>query len=258
MKKYIVLFCLLSVLFAQSESDSTKILRIFTYNILHGATMDQDFNFDEIANVIKSVNPDIVALQEVDYKTNRAKKYDLTKELAVRTGLIPLFGRAMYYDDGEYGEGILSKYSFIKTEAVSLPHLPENEPRTALSVLFEMESKDTVMFIATHLDHLDEDNDRYRQAVAINNEFRGIKYPAILAGDLNDIPTSRSILELYKCWNDPMKNTIETTWPVDNPKLKLDYIMFMPAQKWIVLETKIICDKEASDHCGVLTVLKLN
>lgn len=100
----------------QETLDSTKIVRVLTYNIYHGATMNNDFDLESIAKVIRSVSPDLVALQEVDFKTNRAKKMDLATELGKLTGMAPLFGKAMSYDDGEYGEGILSKYSFNQTK----------------------------------------------------------------------------------------------------------------------------------------------
>ncbi|MDH5380897.1 MAG: hypothetical protein OEW75_08595, partial [Cyclobacteriaceae bacterium] len=83
---------------AQIITDSSRIVRILSFNILHGATTQGDFNLDVIADVINNSNPDFVALQEVDYKTNRAKKYDLVTELGWRTKMSPLFGRAMYFD----------------------------------------------------------------------------------------------------------------------------------------------------------------
>ena len=82
--------------------------------------MRGDFDLDLIANVIKSVNPDLVAMQEVDFNTNRVKKMDLPVELALRTGLTPLFGKAMKFDSGEYGEGVLSRYSFTSFFVSSL------------------------------------------------------------------------------------------------------------------------------------------
>jgi len=33
--------------------------------------------------------------------------------------------------------------------------------------------------------------------------------------------------------------------------------MFYPANRWKVLETKVICDTIASDHCAYLVVLEL-
>ena len=66
---------------SQDTIDSSKIVKVLTFNILHGATTKGDFNIDVIAKVIIDANPDFVALQEVDFKTNRAKKYDLATEL---------------------------------------------------------------------------------------------------------------------------------------------------------------------------------
>ncbi len=113
-----------SQLLAQENKGGNTIIRVLSFNILHGATTKGDFNLDIIAKVIRDANPDFVALQEVDFNTNRSRKYDLVVELSNRTGLVPLFGRAMYYDGGEYGEGILSKYSFIESRIVALPFKP--------------------------------------------------------------------------------------------------------------------------------------
>ena len=47
--------------------------------------MKGNFDLDLIAKVIVDTDPDFVALQEVDYKTNRSNKYDLVTELGWRT-----------------------------------------------------------------------------------------------------------------------------------------------------------------------------
>ncbi|MDY7396703.1 hypothetical protein UMM65_15750 [Aureibaculum sp. 2210JD6-5] len=59
---------------SQTKIDSTKIVRVLTFNILHGATTKGDFNLEVIAKVIKDANPDFVALQEVDNKIQQGKK----------------------------------------------------------------------------------------------------------------------------------------------------------------------------------------
>ena len=86
---------------AQTSIDSSRIVKVLSFNILHGATTKGDFNFDVIAKVIVEADPDFVALQEVDYKTNRVKKYDLVTELGWRVKMAPIFGKAMDYDGGE-------------------------------------------------------------------------------------------------------------------------------------------------------------
>src|SRR5690606_6017426 len=69
---------------AQQQTQERKIVRVLTFNILHGATTKGDFNLDLLADVINNADPDFVALQEVDFKTKRARNLDLTTELADR------------------------------------------------------------------------------------------------------------------------------------------------------------------------------
>jgi len=244
-------------LLAQNKNDSETTVRVLTFNILHGATTKGDFDLDKIASVITDVNPDLVALQEVDFKTNRAKKFDLATELGWRTKMAPLFGIAMPYDGGAYGEGVLTKMPIIASRNIPLPHSPENEPRAALEVLVELKSGDTIRFIGTHLEHQKDNPDRIDQVKEINKIFAAGKYPTILAGDLNATPESEPILLLKKYWTDSFGDKPEPTYSSKNPQRKIDYILFRPAKRWEVIKNKVICDEVASDHCAVLSVLRL-
>jgi len=261
MKKTVKIFVLLILLvgltlkgIAQKQNIRLKIL---TYNIYHGATMNNDFNLSKIAYVINSTKPDLVALQEVDLKTNRAKKMDLITELAKQTGLIPLFGRAMYYDDGEYGEGILSKYSFIKTHRHLLPNTDNHEPRAALEILIELPGGDIIRFIGTHLDHTEDDTNRKNQVKEINRIFIADDYPTILAGDLNAVPESKVLSNMKSLWEDACNDDNAKTFPANKPDRRIDYIMYKPVDRWKLIDYKVICDKIASDHCAVLCTFEL-
>ncbi|NVK53523.1 MAG: endonuclease/exonuclease/phosphatase family protein [Flavobacteriaceae bacterium] len=250
------LLLLLNTLVAQQQK--SKQVKVLSFNILHGATTKGDFNLDVIANVIKKADADFVSLQEVDFKTNRAKKYDLATELGYRTKMTSVFGRAMYFDGGEYGEAILSKYTFLHTRNVALPYTKGNEPRAALEITTVLKSGDTISFIGTHLDHLKADTDRVSQAKVINKVFSKNIYPTILSGDLNDIPNSKAINILESFWEVSYnKSKPKLTFPSDNPKLKIDYVLFYPKQQWKVVKTETICDTIASDHCGYLVTLEL-
>jgi len=246
------------VALSQPLKDSTRIVKVLSFNILHGATTRHDFNLDLIARVIIDANPDFVALQEVDFKTNRAKKYDLVTELGWRSKMSPLFARAMPYDGGEYGEGVLSRYSFLMTRNVPLPYSPGNEPRAALEISTVIPSGDTISFIGTHLDHLQDETDKVAQAKKINQVFSQNKYPTILAGDLNDIPGSTTIDILEEFWTASYDEANpQPTFPSNNPSKKIDYVMFYPNDKWRVLSTAVIQDSIASDHCAYLVTLEL-
>lgn len=257
-----ILICLLigfnSTLNFGQEKLPEKQVRILSFNILHGATMEGNMNLDTIAAVINKTKPDLVALQEVDFRTARVNNRDILSELAIKTGLTPVLIKAMDYDGGEYGEGLLSQTSFIKTENISLPHSPENEPKAAGLSTVVLPAGDTIHFIGTHFDHLSEGIDRIAQAKAIYKLTAKLKYPAILAGDLNDTPGSPAITLLEKKWQGSYdKNNPAPTYPSKNPEVKIDYIMFYPKHRWKLIETKVIKDSMASDHNAVLSVLEI-
>lgn len=240
---------------AQIAVDSSRVIRVLSYNILHGETLKGDFDFDRIAAVIKSVNPDLVALQEVDFFTNRVGKIDLATELGIRTGLAPLFGAAMPYDGGAYGEGILSKFSILSSTNHALSAQPGKEPRAALEINVILKSGDTIRFVGTHLDHTGEP-DRIVQAQELNHLLVRDQRPAILAGDLNATPDSESMAILFKQWTKSFSED-QPTIPSTDPRVKIDYILYRPVSRWRVLETRVIDERVASDHLPILTVLEL-
>ncbi|HET7360692.1 MAG TPA: endonuclease/exonuclease/phosphatase family protein [Salinimicrobium sp.] len=243
----------------ENSSDEGITLRILSYNIHHGETTNGDLDLKAVAKVINEVNPDLVALQEVDYKTDRVEQRDILSELATLTKMpYSFFGKAVNYDGGEYGVGVLSKWEFLETTNIPLPHEPGKEPRTMAGGTILVESGDTITFFSTHLDHLKDDTERISQVRKIENIFSKSRYPKILAGDLNDVPGSTSIRILESNLKSSYdKDDPQPTFPSSSPIKKIDYVMGYPKEKWKIVETKVICDKIASDHCAYLVVLKL-
>lgn len=253
-------FLLVALVFGSQLSaqapDSSRIVRVLTYNILHGKTLKGDFDLDLIASVISKEKPDLVALQEVDYKTNRSRKYDLVTELGIRTNMSPLFARAMYYGGGEYGEGILSKYTFLTTTNHALPYTEGKEPRAAVEVNVVIKSGDTIRFVGTHLDHEADDYNRFIQAKELDRVIRRDAVPTILVGDLNETPENRGMQLLFENWERSFADNA-FTFPSDEPIKKIDYVLYYPAKRWRVLEKRVIDERIASDHRPVLVVLEL-
>jgi endonuclease/exonuclease/phosphatase family metal-dependent hydrolase len=261
MKLKLVAFLILTMtgttLWAQKNADSSRIVKVLSFNILHGATTKNDFKLDALAGLITGAAPDLVAMQEVDFKVDRSKRYDLVTELGWRTKMAPLFARAMPYRGGEYGEGILSKLTFLTTRNVALPHLPEEEPRAALEIVTVLPSGDTIAFVGTHFAH-EGTPGRVMQAQKINEVFIQNKFPTILAGDLNAIPGSEPMNILESQWMAAYdKEKPEFTYPSDKPRKKIDYVLFYPKIRWKILDRQVICDTIASDHCAYLVTLEL-
>lgn len=254
---FIKLFVLGALLWQTTKTSAQgDTLRVMSFNILHGATVKNDFNLDTLAGVINSYQPHLVALQEVDFKTKRAKEYDLPTELGHRTKMAPLFGRAMYYDGGEYGEGVLSLYSFVETENFALPHLPNSEPRAALITKVKTKNGNIIQFVATHLDHLEDNTDRVMQAKAMVEKLKNSPYPTIIAGDLNARPIDESIKLLLAHFTKPdTSSAYLPTWPSDSPTINIDHILYNMPQKWEVTDYKVLCENYATDHCVVMATL---
>lgn len=251
-------FCMVLILLASDVpvltdegSSVNHEITVLTFNIFHGATTRGDYDLDRIARVIRDAGPDLVALQEVDYRTHRAKKMDLALELGYKTGLIPLFGKAMSFDGGEYGNAVLSKWSLIRSRVIPLPFREGHEPRVAVEVVTAMPAGDTLVFVSTHLDYLNEDSVRMMQVNHLIREMESCPYPMVLAGDFNDVPDSRTIQTLQRIWSPAYTlNHPEYTFPSDRPDRKIDYVMMSPKDGWEVISRQVIRDSVASDHCA--------
>ncbi len=222
-------------------------LRVVTYNIHHGQGTDGKFDYQRQADLINSLSPDVVAVQEVDRGTNRASEDKQAEILGKLCEMQFAFGNAMHYDGGEYGEAILSKHPMTGAKTHSLPYRFGQEPRAALAVRIEPKGGlPPFAFVGTHLCHQSSET-RTEQAKQLNHLFSAVsEMPIVLAGDLNARPGSPPMQELLgKHWRDAIA-----------PASVIDYVLYRQADPWRVVETKIVDDLVASDHRPVLAVLE--
>jgi endonuclease/exonuclease/phosphatase family metal-dependent hydrolase len=255
----ILVFFFALPVFGQNEGNPGTTVRVLTYNIHHAVSLSGTNSLDQIADLINQTNPDFVALQECDFNTKRSGFIDQVKEFACKTKMIPLFGRAMTYDEGEYGDGILSKTTFLSSQNLALPYTDGYEPRSAIAITTVIKTGDTVQFICTHLDYLKNDSVRLLQAQEIIRTLGRGRYPSILAGDLNDIPGSSTLNLLQNHWFPTYRKELpEPTFPADGPRKKIDYIMYSPKTRWSILSAEVISNNGASDHCACLVTLVLH
>src|ERR1035441_3898455 len=104
-------------------------LVVLTYNIQIGTGMDKKVDLARTAAVIRSVAPDLVALEEVDHKSRRTAGVLQDVELARPTGMHLIFGKAsdregIDQNGGDYGNAILSRFP-IKSSQRSEEHTSE-------------------------------------------------------------------------------------------------------------------------------------
>jgi endonuclease/exonuclease/phosphatase family metal-dependent hydrolase len=255
------------------KPQSPGTLRVLTYNIHHGEGMDKEFDDRRLAKVIRSLSPDIVALQEVDVGTERASRADQAAILGKLCRMHHVFGQAMPYQGGRYGEAILSRFPIQKVAINPLPYQVGQEPRAALEVLIQPDGLPPIIFVGTHLCHQSGEN-RIQQTRRIRDLFSDQtpntrsqaqrdntssssspaqmsspaqrSNPIILAGDFNARPGS-----------EPMKVLLDNGW-LDTvaPRSKIDYILVRRSDPWQVKQVIIPDDPVTSDHNPVLVVLQ--
>ena len=240
-----------------TEDDQNLRLRILSYNIHHAEGVDGKLDIPRIAQVILSVDPDLVALQEVDKNTIRTGKVNQDIELSRLTKMNCVFGSNITFQGGQYGNAILSKFPIIKNKNFLLPNVDSGEQRGLLQSQIQISNKENVLFFSTHLDHRRSDTERLASAKAINQIISlDNKSPAILAGDFNDVPDSPTLKELGKVWLRTNKKILRTI-PASKPSRQIDYIFVQPKERWKIIESQILDDDIASDHRAIFSIIEL-
>lgn len=266
MKRLVRIFLVIIILFpaislvnavAQTgERIARDSLKVLCYNLRFGELA----SLEELADFIKSQDPDVVALQEVDVKTYRSRAphqngKDFITELGFRTGMLTAYAKTIPYAGGYYGIGILSKYPLAEIKRIMLP-MPEGskEQRAMLLANVELPDGKLFTFVCTHLDYPSSEV-RQVQVEALTNELKENPFPMILAGDFNAQPDSPEISKGMAGWKQV--SSPDFTIPSSNPKSKIDYIFCYPDSAWTVLSATTP-RVTLSDHLPVSAELKFS
>ncbi|MEX2172242.1 MAG: endonuclease/exonuclease/phosphatase family protein [Pirellulales bacterium] len=233
-------------------------LRVLSYNIHHGEGVDGKLDLDRIAAVIREAEPDVVALQEVDRRARRTGSVDQPAELGRLTGMRAIFERNIPLEGGEYGNAVLTRLPVISHKNHPLPSHYDGEQRGVLAVELELaENGPRCVFLATHLDYRPDDAERRASAAMINKLVATqAEMPALLTGDLNARPDTPVLKDFSAEWTRANKELLPT-FPSRQPVRQIDYVLYRPANRWRVIETRVIDESLASDHRPLLAVLEL-
>ncbi len=166
-------------------------LKIVTFNVKcgwYGKTLDG------IAELLKKVDADIVGLQEVDANTYRSRRSPMPNQveyIAKQSGYpYWFFAKALDYQGGAYGHGILSKHPILSSEVIWPKAQPDQdapgrkEMRNIERHEIDCDGK-LVTFYNTHLSNRFLTPLQYGEVQ--NNYMIHEEYP-IFVGDLNARP----------------------------------------------------------------------
>lgn len=254
----LVLLIVTMVPVAVSQAGEPVRLRVLSYNIHHAEGVDRKLDLERITKVMLSVKPDVVALQEVDKNVKRTGSIDQPAELARLTGMNVIFGANIELQGGHYGNAVLSRFPIARHKNHLLPNIDNGEQRGVIEAEIQVPQADqTILLLATHLDHRADERERIASAKTINELIASHpEQPALLAGDLNATPESKTLQLFKKMWIRANAKPMATV-PVHNPTKQIDFILYRPASRWKVIEVQVLDEAVASDHRAILAVLEL-
>ena len=215
-------------------------LKLMSYNIRNGIGIDNIQDIGRIARVILREAPDLVALQELDSATLRVDGRYIPGELGRMTGMHARFCRAIDYDGGGYGIGLLSRAEPLSVRRIPLPG------REEARVLLMAEFPGYVVCV-THLSLTPEDQ---RASLPIIRQATDTcRKPVLLAGDFNMDDAGKVLGGLGGEFR-PLSDTAQLTFPSDRPSIRIDYILGrgLP-QSAKIAERTVDYTTVASDHC---------
>jgi len=243
------LFSLIGMLWTglPAQAGEEHRLRILTYNIHHGEGTDGKIDYQRLSEMIIGLKPDLVAVQEVDKETSRVDGVDQAALLGQLTGMNVVFGAAMPFAGGHYGQAILSRFPIESTKTYPLPFEFNQEPRALIEATIVPENGlPKLVFAGTHLSNVSKET-RIQQVKEIRKRLRGREdTPVILAGDFNARPGS-----------SPIKTMLGDDWiDATAPESVIDYVLLRRQDGWRVREIRTVDDRIVSDHRPVLVELE--
>jgi endonuclease/exonuclease/phosphatase family metal-dependent hydrolase len=246
---------------------ATRDFRVLVYNVHAGKDATGKESVGRIADVVRSLDPDVVLFQEVDKGTKRSGNVDQPAAYARLTGYHTAFGRSLDYDGGEYGIAILSRWPIRGDTAIHLPVDPpqersggSHEPRIAMSARIAAPFGELVLF-NTHIDASNEDRWRLQEIRTIQQLAKTVLQrdnPRVLVGgDFNSTPESAVQVELRSngfrdAWT-PCGQGEGLSYPTDVPRKRIDYLFLLAGFECTAAR---VVDADASDHRPVLFTLR--
>ena len=234
-----------------------KTVRIATYNIHKSIGLDRQFAPERIAEVLREINADIIALQEVLCHSNSCQRDHQAEFIARELNMDLSFGSNRHIKRGQYGNAVLSRLPIKNSENFDIT-VEKREPRGCLRTEITLDQAKSLQFFNLHLgtSFFERRRQVYKLLAAdvLNNEkFSGSR---IIAGDFNEW-TNGLTTRLFKASFQTIDSKLDLgkrkTYPGIFPFLHLDHIYYdapFKPQKAFLHRTRAALI--ASDHLPIV------
>lgn len=280
----------------KNTKDTDSVYSITTYNIgyLSGMTNNRavanskelfENNMQKVISEFKKLNTDIIAVQEIDYNSERSYYINQQNQIA-KLGYkyiaeatnwdknyvpFPYWPPSIHFGKMHSGQSILSKYKFNNYKRIVLDRVANNPfyrnafyiDRLAQVGRINLDGREIIV-INVHLEAFDKPT-RVKQFNYVLNMFKeySTKYPTILLGDFNSKARDKEAIINKIFQMDDIGNAAfnpenpTNTFDTKDLYERIDYIFY--TKKTIeYIDGKVLNEfGQASDHLPIMMRFKL-
>lgn len=207
-----------------------RTFRIATYNIHKCRGMDRRVRPDRIVEVLKEIDADIIAMQEVWSIADRKPEDDQATFIARGLNFEYRFGENRQLSGGAYGNVILSRWPIAHSHNYDLSHHGREE-RGCLRADVTVNEKFSLHVYNVHLGTAYIER-RHQARRLLDHEIlkaEEIQWPRVLLGDFNEWTrglASHLLEDHFKCADIRLHLKRNFTYPGVFPFLHLDHIYY--------------------------------
>ncbi len=246
----------------EAPSDGPVKLKIMSYNV-HGCKgTDGKISPERIAEVIAAHNPDIVALQEVDFRNGMRQAKTIARMLSMNF----YYKSSVMLQTGFHGNATLSRFDMKMIKRGALPNISRtafSEKRGALWTEVNAHGRILQVF-NTHLSYFRPDG-MAQIKYLLGKDWLGnssIKSPLIFCGDFNSRRNSRIYKAIEEKFSSINLHAKALKYMKKHPDYHAtgleDHIFLGDGVKALnTAEPETRLDKTASDHLPLIAVVRL-
>jgi endonuclease/exonuclease/phosphatase family metal-dependent hydrolase len=238
-----------------------QTIRVATYNIHKCVGIDRRYSPERIADVLREIEADVIALQEVVCHSDRGSREHQAEFLADQLSMDFCFGENRKHFGGDYGNVILSRFpiSSFQNHDISVN---QREPRGCLRASIRVPGADEFHFMNLHLGTSFFERREQVRKLLVEHVLDDPKIAGrrIIAGDFNEW-ISGLATRLFKLNFQSVDPKLHLgtlrTFPGIVPLVHLDHVYFDDA---FVLKSALLHRSRkalmASDHLPIVAVLE--
>ena len=205
-------------------------IRIATYNIHKCVGIDRRFSPERIVEVLREVDADIIALQEVLSHTDSQRRENQAEFIAEELEMNFSLGENRLIKGGKYGNAVLSRLPLKTAENFDIS-IQRREPRGCLRTEIEITNSKSIQFFNLHLgtSYFERRKQVHRLLAAHVLDHREFVGKRIIAGDFNEWTnglTTQLFKKNFKTVDAKLHLGKTRTFPGILPIFHLDHIYF--------------------------------